>query len=185
MLRSAGSEQLDECETLEAVDGGNDGHIQCRRHDGGPFDLPEHLKLGGAVHLGCLDNGVVHIAQSRHIQHNGLPHRSGEQDEDNAPDGKTRVAEPHDILIDDPQRFEGPVKNTVISIEHPFPHDHDRHGARDRGQIEHTAKKRTRRLVHRRDGGSHPQRKRGDGGNRNHNDEQRIEQRTVKCGRSE
>lgn len=134
MLRSPEVSSWMECETLKAVDGGNDGHIQCRRHDGGPFDLPKGLQLGGAVHLGRLPPGIGPRCPMPLRTAQWLPHRSGEQDEDNAPDGKTRIAEPHDIMIDDPQRFESPVKNTVISIEHPFPHDHDRHGARDRGR---------------------------------------------------
>ena len=103
MVGSAGGEQLNQREALEAVDGGDDQDVQGGGHDLGPLHLPEHLEVGGAVHLGGLHQGLVHITQGGDVQHDGLAHRGGEQDQDDAAQGKLGIAQPVDVLLPQPQ----------------------------------------------------------------------------------
>ena len=75
-------QQLDQRKALEGVDGGDDQDVQGGGHDGRPLDLPEALEGGSTVHLGRFHDGLVHVAQGRDIQHDGLAHRGGDQDQD-------------------------------------------------------------------------------------------------------
>ena len=84
VVGAAGGQQLDQCKALEGVDGGDDQNVQGGGHDGGPLDLPEALEIGGTIHFCGFHDGLVHITQSGNVQHDGLAHRGGEQDQDDA-----------------------------------------------------------------------------------------------------
>ena len=103
VVGAAGSQQLDQRKALEGVDGGDDQNVQGGGHDGGPLDLPEALEIGRAVHLGSFYDGLVHVAQGRNIQNDGLAHRGGQQDEDDAAQSEPLVTQPVDVLVDQAQ----------------------------------------------------------------------------------
>ena len=171
VVGAAGGQQLDQREALEGVDGGNDQDVQGGGHDLGPLDLPEHLELGGAVHLGRLDEGLVHVAQGRHIQHDGLADGGGEQDQDDTPDGGGGIAQP--VIAGGAEDL---IQQTVVRVEHPLPYHGDRHGAGDHGQVEHAAEEGAGHCLHLIDGGADPQGKCGNGGHRYHHDDDGIQE---------
>ena len=53
--RAALSQQLNQSEALEGVNGGDNQNVQGSWHHLSPFDLPENLEAAGPVHLGSLD----------------------------------------------------------------------------------------------------------------------------------
>ena len=63
------------------------------------------LEIGRAVHLGRFHDGLIDVAQGRDVQHDGLAHRGGEQDEDDAAQGVPLVAQPVDVLINECRRL--------------------------------------------------------------------------------
>ena len=65
----------------EGVDRRDDQDVQCGGHDLRPLDLPEGLQLRGTIHLGGLDQGLVHVAERGDIQHDGLANGGREQDQ--------------------------------------------------------------------------------------------------------
>src|SRR5699024_3135036 len=130
--RAAAGQQLDQRKALEAVDGGDDQDVQGGGHDLGPLDLPEDLQAGGAVDGGGLLQGLVHVAQGRHVQDDGLADGGGEQDHDDAPDGGAGVAQP--VKAGGAKDL---VQQAVVGVEHPFPHHGDGHRAGDHRQVEH------------------------------------------------
>ncbi len=94
VIRAAGGQKLDQRETLEAVDGGNYRHIQCRRHDRRPLDVPEHLEIIGSIHLCGFLHGGVHIAQRCYVKNNRLTDGGRKQDQNNTPQGHGLTGSP-------------------------------------------------------------------------------------------
>ena len=115
--RPALGQQLNQREALEGVDGGDDQHVECGGHDLGPLDLPEHLELGGAVHLGGLDEGLIHVAQGRHVEYDGLADGGGKEDEDDEPEGGVLVAQPVKAHV-----VGYLIEDAVVGVEDPLPH---------------------------------------------------------------
>ena len=63
--------KLDQREALEGVDGSDHHDIQCGGQKAGPFDLPEYLKIIGAVYLSCFYIILGNISQRSDIENNG------------------------------------------------------------------------------------------------------------------
>ena len=137
--RAALGQQLNQGEALEGVDGGDDQDIQGGGHHLGPLHLPEDLETGGPVHLGGLHQGLVHIAQGGDVQHDGLTHGGGEEDQDDAPEGVSGIAHPVDVLLNQARALEDVVEDAGVVVVHPLPHHGDGHGAGDHGEIEDAA----------------------------------------------
>ena len=146
-------------------------------HDLRPLDLPEDLQAGGAVDGGGLLQGLVHVAQGRHIQDDGLADGGGEQDHDDAPDGGAGVAQPVKA-----GGAEDLVQQAVVGVEHPLPHHGDRHRTGDHRQVEHAPEEGAHLAAHGVDGRAHPQRKGGDHRHRHHHDEDGVPQRADEGG---
>ena len=168
MLRAAGGQQLDQCEALEGVDRSDDQNVQRGGHDLRPLDLPECLQFGGAVNLRSLHKGLVHIAEGRDIQHDGLADRGREQDQDDAAQRIAGITQPVDVLVEEAHRLAQIVEDAVVVVEHPFPHDRNGDRAGDNGQVEDDAEQRGCPRGHVDDGGGHPQRE--DAGDRHRHD---------------
>ena len=62
---------------------------------------------------------------------NGLADGGGEQDQDDAAQGVSGVAQPVDVLVKDAHGFCQVVEDAVVVVEHPLPHDGDGDGAGD------------------------------------------------------
>ena len=158
--RPAGGEQLDKRKALERIDGSNDEYVERGGHDLCPLDLPEHLTAVRTVDLRRLDERMVDIAECRDVEHDRLTDRGREEDEDDAPERKARVAQPVYVLVDDAGALEKIVENAVAVVVHPLPHDRYRDGAGDDGQIEDAAESRGQRGLHIIYRGGDPERKR-------------------------
>ena len=128
VVGAAGGQQLDQREALEGVDGGDDQNVQGGGHDGGPLDLPEALEIRCAVHLGGFHDGLIHIAQRRNIQHDGLAHRGGEQNQDDTAQCKSLVTQPVDVLVDDPCLCTKVIENSIVIVKHPLPYNGNCYG---------------------------------------------------------
>ena len=148
-------QQLDQGETLEGIDGGDDQDIEGGGHHLGPLDPPEDLEMIGPVHLGRLHQGLIHVAQGGDVEDDGLAHRGGKQDQDDAPDGKPGIAQPVDGIRSD--AFQNLVEDAVIVVVHPLPHHGDGHGAGDHGQVEDAAERGEHGALQLIDGRGHPQ----------------------------
>ena len=142
-----------------------------------PLDLPENLELGGAVHLGGFNEGLIHVAQSRHVQHDGLADRGGKQNQDYKPDSGFRVAQPVKA-----SRARHLVKDAIVGVQNPLPHHRDGHRSGDHRQVKHTAEEGAGNRVHLIDGGTHPQGESGDTRHRHHHDEQSVQEPPVEHG---
>ena len=174
MVGAAGSQQLDQRKALEGVDGGNDQNVQGGGHDGGPLDLPEALEIGGTIHFCGFHDGLVHIAQSGNVQHDGLAHRGGEQDQDDAAQSKALITQPVDVLVNEAQSLAQIVEDAVVVVVHPLPHHGNSHGAGDDGQVEHAAEEAGSPLGQVYDGRGDPQREGAGDGHRHHHDDEGV-----------
>ena len=87
-------------------------------HNGGPLDLPEALEIRCAVHLSGFHDGLIHIAQRRNIQHDGLADGGGEQDEDDAAQCILFIAQPVDVLVDEAHSLAQIVEDAVVVVVH-------------------------------------------------------------------
>ena len=158
MVGAAGSQQLDQRKALEGVDGGDDQDVQGGGHDGGPLDLPEALEIGRAVHFSSFYDGLIHVAQGRNIQNDGLAHRGGQQDEDDAAQSEPLIAQPVDVLVDQTQRLAQIVEDAIVIVVHPLPDNGNGNRTGDNGQVEHAAEKAGGPLGQIHDGRADPQR---------------------------
>ena len=185
MVGAAGSQQLDQRKALEGVDGGDDQDVQGGGHDLRPLDLPEGLQLRGTVHLGGLDQRLVHVAERGDIQHDGLADGGREQDQDDAGQCVAGIAQPVDVLVKEAHRLAQIVEDAVVVVVHPLPHDGDGHRAGDDRQVEHAAEEAGGPLRQVYDGGGHPQRERAGDGHRDDDDDERIFERANEDGVTE
>ena len=128
----------------EGVDRRDDQDVQRGGHDLRPLDLPEGLQLRGTVHLGGLDQGLVHVAERGDIQHDGLADGGREQDQDDAGQRVAGIAQPVDVLVKEAHRLAQIVEDAVVVVVHPLPHDGNSDRAGDDGQIEDDAEQRGR-----------------------------------------
>ena len=174
VVGAAGSQQLDQCKALEGVDGGDDQNVQSGGHNGGPLDLPEALEVGSAVHLGSFHDGLIHVAQCRNVQHDGLTYGGGEQDQDDTAQCKPLVTQPVDVLVQKAKALAQIVEDAVVVIVHPLPHHGNSNRAGDHGQVEHAAEKACRPLRQVYDGGGHPQREDAGDGHRHNDDDEGV-----------
>ena len=174
VVGAAGRQQLDQCEALEGVDGGDDQDVQGGGHDGGPLDLPERLEIVGTVHFGCLDDGLVHVAQCGDVQNDGLAHGGSQQDEDDAAQSEPLIAQPVDVLVDEAERFAQIVEDAVVVVVHPLPHDGNGDRTGDDGEIEHAAEEAGGPLRQIDDGRADPQRERAGNRHGDHDDDDGI-----------
>ena len=182
MVGAAGSQQLDQRKALEGVDGGNDQNVQGGGHDGRPLDLPEALEIGGTIHFCGFHDGLIHIAQSRDVQHDGLTDGSRQQNEDDAAQCKPLVTQPVDVFVDDAEGLAQVVEDAVVVVVHPLPHHRDGHRSGDNGQVEHAAEKAGSPLGQVYDGGGDPQREDAGDGHRDHHDDDGVLQCTEEDG---
>ena len=148
MRRSAGSEQLDEGKALEGIYRGDDEYVERGGHNLRPFDFPEHLTAVCAVNLRRLNKRLVNVAKRRNIEHDGLTDGRGEEDEDYAPQGKARIAQPVDVLLNDAGALQKIVEHTVAVVVHPLPHNGHGNRAGDDRQIEDAAERGGQRGLH-------------------------------------
>ena len=174
VVGAAGSQQLDQRKALEGVDGGDDQDVQGGGHDGGPLDLPERLEIVGTVHFGCLDDGLVHVAQCGDVQNDGLAHGGSQQDEDDAAQSEPLIAQPVDVLVDEAERFAQIVEDAVVVVVHPLPHDGNGDRTGDDGEIEHAAEEAGGPLRQIDDGRADPQRERAGNRHGDHDDDDGI-----------
>ena len=177
MCRPAGGEKLDQRKALEGVDRGDDEYVERGGHDLGPFDLPEHLTAVRAVYLRRLNERVIHVAERRNVENDGLADGGGEEDENDAPEREARIAQPVYILVNDAEALEKVVEHAEAVVVHPFPDDRYRDRAGDDRQIENAAECRGQRRLHIVDRRGDPERKRAYRRHGNNNDEDRIFQR--------
>ena len=174
MVGAAGGQQLDQCKALEGVDGGDDQDVQSGGHNGGPLDLPEALEVGSAVHLGSFHDGLIHVAQCRNVQHDGLTYGGGEQDQDDTAQCEPLVTQPVDVLVQNTKALAQIVEDAVVVVVHPLPHHGNGDRAGDHGQVEHAAEKACRPLRQVHDGGGHPQREDAGDGHRHDDDDEGV-----------
>ena len=174
VVGAAGSQQLDQCKALEGVDGGDHQNVQGGGHDGGPLDLPEALEIVCTVHFGSFHDGLIHVAQCRNIQHDGLAHRGGEQDQDDAAQSEPLVTQPVDVFVDEAQALAQVVEDAVVVVVHPLPHHSNGDRAGDHGQVEHAAEQAGGPLRQVYDGGRHPQREDAGDGHRHDDDDKGV-----------
>ena len=174
VVGAAGGQQLDQCKALEGVDGGDDQNVQGGGHNGRPLNLPEALEVGRTVHLGSLHDGLIHVAQCRNVQHDGLTYGGGEQDQDDTAQCKPLVTQPVDVLVQNAKALAQIVEDAVVVVVHPLPHHGNGNRACDHGQVEHAAEKAGGPLRQVHDGGGHPQREDAGDGHRHDDDDEGV-----------
>mgnify|MGYP004583234131 CR=1 FL=1 len=182
MVRAAARQQLDQCEALEGVDGGDDQNVQGGRHDCRPLDAPEALEISRTIDLCSLDDGLVDVAKGGNIQNDGLADRSRQQDEDDAAQSEPLIAQPVDVLVDQAEGLAEVVEYAVVVVVHPLPDDRDSDRTGNDRQVEDTAEETGRPLGQVDDGRADPQRECTGNGNRNNNDDEGVLQRAKEDG---
>ena len=72
---------MDQGETLERVNGRNDGNVQSCWQQAWPFDLPENLKFCRTIHTRGFYEGIINISHSSDVEDDWLTNRGGQQDD--------------------------------------------------------------------------------------------------------
>ena len=121
--------------------------------------------------------GGVHVAQGGDIQHNGLPHRGGEQNDDDTPQGVLAIPQPVDVLFDEAGALQDKVQDTSVVIVHPLPHHGDGHRAGDHRQVKDAPEGGEHRAAELINSGGDPEGKGTDGGNADDYDNKGVAQR--------
>ena len=105
--------------------------------------------------------------------------RGGEKDRDDAAQRRICATQPVHVSADEAERHEHIVEQSVVGVEHPFPHHRHRHRSRDHRQIKHAAKKGCMKLPHLINRRSDPQRKQACEGHADQYDDQRVNKRLA------
>ena len=84
---------------------------------------------------------MIHVAERRNVENDGLADGGGEEDENDAPEREARIAQPVYILVNDAEALEKIVEHAVAAVVHPFPDDRYRNRAGDDRQIEDAAER--------------------------------------------